>query len=39
MIKDDTFILQSAHTPYRMWFGEEGLALFFEAAQRKRLKK
>lgn len=39
MIKDDTFILESAHTPYRMWFGEEGLELFFETAQRKRLKK
>ena len=39
MIKDDTFILESAHTPYRMWFGEEGLELFFETAKRKRLKK
>jgi hypothetical protein len=39
MIKDDTFILESAHTPYRMWFGEEGLELFFETARRKRLKK
>jgi hypothetical protein len=38
-IEDDTFILESAHTPYRMWFGEEGLALFFEIAARKRLKK
>jgi len=38
-IKDDTFILESAHTPYRMWFGEEGLELFFETAERKRLKK
>lgn len=39
MIKDDTFILQSAHTPYRMWFGEDGLELFFEIAQRKMPKK
>jgi hypothetical protein len=39
MIKDDTFILESAHTPYRMWFGEEGVELFFEAAAKKRLKK
>jgi hypothetical protein len=39
MIKDDTFVLESAHTPYRMWFGEEGLELFFETEQRKRLKK
>jgi len=38
-IKDDTFILESAHTPYRMWFGEEGVELFFETAKRKRLKK
>ncbi len=39
MIKDDTFVLESAHTPYRMWFGEEGLELFFETPERKRLKK
>jgi hypothetical protein len=39
MIKEDTFVLESAHTPYRMWFGEEGLQLFFEIAERKRLKK
>jgi hypothetical protein len=39
IIKDDTFILESAHTPYRMWFGEEGLELFFEIAEKKRLKK
>jgi hypothetical protein len=39
MIKDDTFVLESAHTPYRMWFGEEGLELFFETAERKSLKK
>ncbi|MBP1699618.1 MAG: hypothetical protein H6Q41_4806 [Deltaproteobacteria bacterium] len=39
MIKDDTFILESAQTPYRMWFGEEGVELFFETAAKKRLKK
>jgi hypothetical protein len=39
MIKEDTFVLESAHTPYRMWFGQEGLELFFETAERKRLKK
>jgi hypothetical protein len=39
IIKDDTFILESAQTPYRMWFGEEGLELFFEMAGKKRLKK
>ena len=39
MIRDDTFVLESAHTPYRMWFGEEGLELFFEITERKRLKK
>jgi hypothetical protein len=39
MIKDDTFILESAHTPYRMWFGEDGLELFFETAEKKGLKK
>ena len=39
MIKDETFILESAHTPYRMWFGEDGLELFFKTAKRKRLKK
>jgi hypothetical protein len=39
IIKDDTFVLESAQTPYRMWFGEEGLELFFKTADRKRLKK
>ena len=39
MIRDDTFILESAHTPYRMWFGEDGLELFFEIAEKKRSKK
>ncbi len=39
MMKDGTFILESAHTPYRMWFGQDGLELFFEIAEKKRLKK
>ena len=40
IIKDDTFILESADSPYRMWFGEGGLELFFEMAnEKKRLKK
>jgi hypothetical protein len=39
IIKDDTLILESADTPYRMWFGEESLELFFEMAEKKRLKK
>jgi len=39
IIRDDTVILESAHTPYRMWFGEEGLELFFETAKKKRLRK
>ena len=39
VIKDDTIVLESEDTPYRMWFGEEGLELFFEMAEKKRLKK
>jgi len=40
IIRDDTFILESAGSPYRMWFGEGDLELFFEMANRKkRLKK
>ena len=40
IIKDDTFILESADSPYRMWFGEGDLELFFEMANgKKRLKK
>jgi hypothetical protein len=39
IIKDDTFILESEHTPYRMWFGEDGLKLFFEIGEKRRLKK
>jgi len=41
IIKDDTFILESADSPYRMWFGEGDLELFFEMVgkRKKRLKK
>jgi hypothetical protein len=36
-IKDDTFVLESEETPYRMWFGERDLELFFERpGKRKR---
>jgi hypothetical protein len=38
--KDDTFILECADSPYRMWFGQTDLELFFEIANRKkRVKK
>ena len=36
IIKDDTFILESTDSPYRMWFGEGDLELFFEMAKRKK---
>jgi hypothetical protein len=39
IIKEGTFILESADTPYRMWFGEGDLELFFEMAEKKMLKK
>ena len=39
VIKDDTFILESADTPYRMWFGEDDLEKFFEMAEKKKLQK
>jgi len=35
-IKDDTFVLESADSPYRMWYGEGDLKLFFEMASRKK---
>lgn len=31
-IKAGTFVLESKETPYRMWFGERDLELFFERA-------
>jgi hypothetical protein len=41
IIKEDTFILESASSPYRMWFAEGDLELFFEMVgkRKKRLKK
>jgi len=40
IIKEGTFVLESEDTPYRMWFGERDLELFFErAGKRKRRQK
>jgi hypothetical protein len=39
IIKDGIFVLESEDTPYRMWFGETDLKLFFETARRKKIKK
>ncbi len=36
IIKEDTFVLESAETPYRMWFGEADLELFFEMAEKRK---
>ena len=37
IIKKGTFVLESEETPYRMWFGERDLELFFKrAGKRKR---
>jgi hypothetical protein len=37
IIKEGTFVLESKETPYRMWFGERDLELFFKrAGKRKR---
>jgi hypothetical protein len=35
IIREDTFILESEETPYRMWFGETDLKLFFEMAEKR----
>jgi hypothetical protein len=35
-IRDGTFVLQSEDTPYRMWFGERDLELFFERAEKRK---
>ncbi len=35
-IMDDTFVLESPDSPYRMWFGEGDLKLFFKTANRKK---
>ena len=37
-IKDGACVLESEETPYRMWFGERDLELFFETAQKKKRK-
>jgi len=36
IIKEGTFVLESEETPYRMWFGERDLELFFERAGGKK---
>jgi hypothetical protein len=36
IIKDDTFILKSADSPYRMWYGEGDLELFFGIAEKRK---
>jgi hypothetical protein len=36
IIKEDTFILKSADSPYRMWFGEGDLELYFEMVGRRK---
>ena len=38
-VKDGTFILESEETPYRMWFGERDLEIFFETARKRKVKK
>ena len=38
-VKDGTFILESEETPYRMWFGERDLEIFFETTKKKKVKK
>lgn len=35
VIKNDTIVLESEDTPYRMWFGEADLELFFEMAEKR----
>jgi hypothetical protein len=35
-IKDGACVLESEETPYRLWFGERDLELFFETAQKKK---
>jgi hypothetical protein len=36
IVKDGTFVLESQDTPYRMWFGERDLELFFERARKRK---
>ena len=35
-VKDGTFILESEETPYRLWYGERDLELFFETAEKRK---
>ena len=35
VIKHDTIVLGSEDTPYRMWFSEADLELFFETAEKR----
>ncbi len=35
VIKGDTIILESEDAPYRMWFGEADLELFFEVGEKR----
>jgi hypothetical protein len=37
MVKGGAVILQSEGSPNRLWFGTEGVKLFFEAMQRREL--
>jgi hypothetical protein len=37
--KDGTFVLESEETPYRMWFGEKDVELFFEITRKRKMKK
>ncbi len=36
VIKDDTIVLEWESTPYRMWFGEADLELFFEMGRERK---
>jgi hypothetical protein len=36
IIRDGAFVLESKDTPYRMWFGERDLELFFERAEKRK---
>ena len=36
VIKNDTIVLGSEDTPYRMWFDEADLELFFEMAEKRK---
>jgi len=36
IIHQGTFVLESERTPYRMWFGQKDLELFFERARKRK---